>query len=149
MRALEFNFGHVHLIRKRLQFAGLVALAGEAASVMVGKDQLQHGTARFEHLRGSGLDFKPFGYGQHAGSLQFSGFGIFDKAHPARTDVVDVLEVAQRRNLDALFQRCFQHRHPGLRLNRSSVDFESYHLSKPFLDMISGSRRRKALHEIP
>ena len=100
---------------------------------MVAQYKLKYGAAGFQHLGGGGLYLKPFAYRQHAARLQLSAFCILNKAHAARADVVDVLKIAQSGDLDTFGHTGFKHSGVRLGLNRSSVDFECNHLSKPFL----------------
>lgn len=100
---------------------------------MIAQNKLQHSAARLQHLGRGGLYFKPLAHGQHAACLKLAGFCVLNKAHAARAYIVDVLQIAKRGYLYSLRHACFKHGCIRLRLDCSSVDFECYHLSKPFL----------------
>lgn len=55
-------------------------------------------------------------------------FAVLHKTHAACADVVDVLQIAQRGNLNPFLESRFQYRSVFVGLDRPSVDFERYHV---------------------
>ena len=114
---------HAHL----LQLALLVAVAGEALLVMVAQQQLQVHPPGVTELRGVRLHIHPGGNGQHAGRAESPGSGVHH-AHAAGTDLVDILQIAQRRNIDTGLLRGFQNRRAGGNFNADTVNRQLYEI---------------------
>ena len=88
---------------------------------MVAQQQLQVHPAGFPDLGGIGLDVHAFRHGQHAGRAERAGAGVHD-THAAGADLVDILQVAQRGNVDPGFFRRFQNRRAGRNFNTDAVN---------------------------
>jgi len=92
---------NIIFLTESLELAGLAAIAGQALSVVVGKDQFQSHSTAVDDLLGVSQDLTAnVSDGIDAGSHQRTGALDFNNAHTAGADLVDVLEIAQRRNVD-------------------------------------------------
>ena len=129
--ALEAVLVHAQLLRQILKLAVLAAHAGEALALVVGEDQLQHGSARLAHLRGVRLDDHALGYGHHAGRRQRTRADVHH-AHAAGADLVDVLEPAEGRDLDTGSMRRLENGGAFLHGNRHTVDSQMNHCHVAF-----------------
>ena len=107
VRAGEVVLVHAQLLGELLQLTVLAADAGEALTLVVGQDQLQHGLAGRADSGGVGLDHHALADGHHAGSGQGAGAHVHH-THTAGADLVDVLEVAQGGNMDVGLAGSFQ-----------------------------------------
>ena len=96
-------FGDAQLQAQSLQFAGLVAFAGQAVAVMVGDQQLVQDLAGFAYALGIGEDLHTVAGFDHAGGLQTAGVAHFlDHADTAGAELVDAFQIAQAGDMDAV-----------------------------------------------
>ena len=107
--ALVAAFGDAQLQAQSLQFAGLVAFAGQAVAVMVGDQQLVKDLAGFADTLGIGEDVHAVACFHHAGGLQAAGVAhFFDHADTAGAEFMDAFQVAQAGDMDAVLLGCLQ-----------------------------------------
>ena len=88
------------VVAELLQLAGAGAHAGQALALMVGKDELEGGFSGFHDAGRVREDFHAFVHGEHAGGDEASRALDLHHADAAGADLVDVLEEAERRDLD-------------------------------------------------
>ena len=102
--ALVVGAVHAQLTAQSLEFAVLVAVAGQALLVVVGEQQLIHGLARFQHTGVVGVDDHAVLGFHHAGGLQVLG-GRADLLHHADTAgavLMDAFQIAQLGDVNAV-----------------------------------------------
>ena len=78
--------------------------------VALGEQQFQDHAAVFPQALAVGLDVHAFGHFGGAGRQQLRHAGDFHDAQPARPDVVNAFQVAERRDIDARLGRGLQDR---------------------------------------
>ena len=145
--AVKFYIGNAELFGKRLKLTVVVTLACEAGAVVIREDQLKHSASCVKHLRRSRFYFQSFRNGENAGSLKLAALSVLNKTHAACADVIDVLEIAQRGDLDAVVKARLQYGLALFTLNGFAIDFECNHYPKSFLYVFpasSGVKRYKA-----
>ena len=128
-----------------LQLAVLVAHAGKALLVVIGKQQLQVDLAGFADGGGIGLHHHSLAHGQHASGLQGARARIHH-AQAASADLIDILEVAQGGNIDTCFLGSLQNGRTGRHLNTYAINRklnEFFHLHF-LLSTISSWRSRRS-----
>ena len=96
------------LVRELLELTVGAADAGETLLLVVRENELEVGLARGENLRGVGLYFHALVHRVDTGRDESARSGDLDKAETAGADLVDVLEVAEGRDLDAGVSRGFE-----------------------------------------
>ena len=100
-RAFEVAFFAAVLVRELLELTVGAADAGETLPLVVRENELEVGLACGENLRGVGLYFHALVHRVDTGRDESARSGDLDKAETAGADLVDVLEVAEGRDLDA------------------------------------------------
>ncbi|OPZ93812.1 MAG: hypothetical protein BWY73_00093 [candidate division TA06 bacterium ADurb.Bin417] len=136
------NFPHSQRAADHLQFAILVPLAGLAFAIVVGKDQVQDGPAAFAHPPGIGQHVHPFVYRGDAGSDQVPVTLDLHHTDPTGPDGLNILQVAEGRDLDAGLLGGRQDGRPFRHLDVFSVNQEFGHVIS--LAIISCSDNRTA-----
>ena len=86
---------------QRLQFAMAVGDADGADVVALGEQQFQGHAAVFAQPLAVGLDVHAFGDLGGAGRQQLGNAGHFHQAEAAGADVIDAVQMAERRDFDA------------------------------------------------
>ena len=104
----EAVFVSVVVLGQLLEFAAGGTDAGETFLFVSGENQLDVGLSCSSDLGGVGLDFHAFGDGVNAGSNHAAGAGYFNKAETASADFIDVLEVAEGRDVDVCISAGFE-----------------------------------------
>ena len=110
--------------RQFLQFAVVVAHAGQAVLFVVGKYEFDRGFAGIHDFLGVGKDFHAFAYGIDTGGNKASCAFDFANADAASADCIDVFEIAKSGNFDARLLCGLQYSNPFVDLNGNIVDFD-------------------------
>ncbi len=131
--ALDLHTADTQLPREAEQFTVLRPNTGGAGDVVVGEDQFEHHLPGFPDGLAVGLDHHAFGHRQGACGLEPAGAGCLDQAHPAGTDLVDLLQITERRNADTIHPRRFQHRRTGLHGDGAPVYGQVDHAAAPLV----------------
>ena len=131
LRNLLFKrqLGDIEIVRNRLELAVAAADAGRAVGVMLGEDQLHVRLAGFARLFAVGLDDHALGDRVVAGREQAIEALDLDNADTARADLVQLLPVAQRRDIDAGQTGGFQNRGAFGYLYLHAVNRYVYHFA--------------------
>ena len=99
--AAEVMLVHAVLIAERLQLTGGAAHAGEAVLLVVGEQQLEVHLSRFHDAGRVGGDLHALVYGINAGGDETARALDLDEAEAACADLIDVLQIAKCRDVDA------------------------------------------------
>ena len=97
------------LVGELLELTGGAARAGEALSLVVGENELEVGLSRGENLGSVGENLHALVDRVDAGGHESARADDLDETDTAGADLVDVLEVAERRNFDSGVLSGFEH----------------------------------------
>ncbi|CDC75945.1 putative uncharacterized protein [Candidatus Colimorpha enterica] len=107
---LKTAFLNTVLAAELLKLAVRRTGAGEALLVVGREQKLKRGASCRLNLRGVGLDLHALGYGVNAGGNKSARTGSLNDADTAGADLVDLLHVAEGRDLNAGGTRSFKNR---------------------------------------
>ena len=120
-----------------LQFTVSAAHAGEALPVVAGQQKLEVLHTRFDDPLCMRVDLHSVCNRSHAGSDKALCTFYFHNAHAACTDLIDLLQEAESRDMNVYHAGSFQHRNACRNLIFFIVDFNVYNISHcslpPFL----------------
>ena len=126
------------------QLAVGVAGAGQAVHPVVGQDELQGELAGLAHPLGVGVHLHALADRVDAGGHQALGPLHLHHADAAGADLVDVLEKAQGRDVEARGAGRLQHRGPGGNGDGDVVDAQRYHLLSMSVPSLTACRWRQS-----
>ncbi len=116
------------LTAELLKLAVGAAYAGEASLVMYGKDELEVGLAALSDELGVGVNLKTLIDGVYASGNRSAAALYFYNAHTASADLVDVLKIAESRNLYTGKTCSLKNGRTGRSLYINTVDFYIDHV---------------------
>ena len=97
---LEPDLVDAEIMGQILQFAGAAAAAGQALHPVVGEQQLQGHLPGVPDFLGIGPDLHSLIDGIHAGGDEALGTLDLHHADPAGADLIEILQITQRGDLD-------------------------------------------------
>lgn len=133
---LEMAFLNAVVMAQLLKLAGGATRTGQASLVVVGKDKLKVELSCLDDLGGVGKDRHTVGARIHASGYHAVGsaaLGDLNQAKAASADGVDVLQIAQRGNLDFCGSCCLKDSTAFFHGVIHAVNFNgnSFHLCSP------------------
>ena len=139
---------HVEGTGKEAQGAGVLTHARGTQGAMAIHDGLQVRPTRRSHLRGVGAHHHALGRSGIASRHQTLALHLY-QAHPARANAVQILQIAQRGNVNARGHGGFKQRGALGHLHSLAVQRDGYHTSSPLpvsAPMPYTSHRRQRRH---
>jgi hypothetical protein len=124
----EVVFIYTVLVAELLQFTGGRTNAGEALLVVSRENQLQIGLTGSLNLLRIGENLHAIRYGIYTGGNQTAGTGNLNEAQTARTDFIDIFQIAEGRNVDSGNSGGLEDGRIGRNLYLNAVDFYFYHI---------------------
>ena len=132
--AAEVMLIHAVLVAERLQLAGGAAHAGETVLLVVGEQQLEIHLSRLHDAGRVRGDLHTLVYGVNAGGDHAARTLDLDEAEAAGADLIDVLQIAKCRDVDAGIARSLENGDALFDRVIFAVDFDvdSFHSSYSF-----------------
>ena len=123
------NLQDPEIVRQTLKGTVSAADADCTVAVMLGKDQFDIGPSCLHGFRTVGMDHHPFLYLVIAGSDKLCVSFHLHRTDAAGADLIDILQIAQRRNPDSRGCGSLKNCIVFLCLNALSIDRNLYHFS--------------------
>ena len=119
---------HAKLLAERLQLAVVASLAGQAGFVVHREQHFERHFAGLDDLRGVGIYLHALIDRIDAGGHKGTGPLDLDNTHTARADLIEILEVAKRGDVDPGALGGLQDRIVSRHREGHAVNFDIYHI---------------------